>query len=45
MFDENGRKLTEVGLSQPAQIIGWKDLPHAGEKVVEVESEVGYSFT
>ncbi|KAL0269225.1 UNVERIFIED_CONTAM: hypothetical protein PYX00_007028 [Menopon gallinae] len=38
MFDENGLQLDEVKLSQPAQVIGWKDLPHAGDVVVEIDS-------
>lgn len=40
MFDENGRAMTEVGPSFGVQVVGWKELPSAGELILEVESEV-----
>lgn len=40
LFDENGRAVTEAGPSATVQVVGWKDLPSAGEVLLEVESEV-----
>lgn len=40
MFDEYNQSLTEAGPSIPVEIVGWKDLPSAGEEILEVESEV-----
>ncbi|KAM9363223.1 translation initiation factor IF-2, mitochondrial isoform 1-T1 [Symphorus nematophorus] len=39
LFDENGRAVTEAGPSVAVEIVGWKELPSAGETIVEVESE------
>lgn len=39
MFDHSGNPVTEAKLSEAVQIIGWKDLPAAGEVVLEVENE------
>lgn len=39
MFDENGKAISEAGPSMPVGIVGWKDLPSAGEEIIEVESE------
>nr|XP_055070099.1 translation initiation factor IF-2, mitochondrial [Misgurnus anguillicaudatus] len=39
MFDEYNQALTEAGPSIPVEIVGWKDLPSAGEEILEVESE------
>ncbi|XP_004710272.1 translation initiation factor IF-2, mitochondrial [Echinops telfairi] len=39
MFDENGKVLSEACPSMPVGIIGWRDLPSAGEEILEVESE------
>lgn len=40
MFDENGQTLNEAYPSMPVGIIGWRDLPSAGDEILEVESEV-----
>ncbi|XP_058523784.1 translation initiation factor IF-2, mitochondrial [Ochotona princeps] len=39
MFDENGKTISEAYPSMPVGIIGWKDLPSAGDEILEVESE------
>ncbi|XP_005322074.2 translation initiation factor IF-2, mitochondrial isoform X1 [Ictidomys tridecemlineatus] len=39
MFDENGKIINEAYPSMPVGIIGWKDLPSAGDEILEVESE------
>nr|XP_055233904.1 translation initiation factor IF-2, mitochondrial isoform X2 [Gorilla gorilla gorilla] len=39
MFDENGKTIDEAYPSMPVGIIGWRDLPSAGEEILEVESE------
>ncbi|XP_038607603.1 translation initiation factor IF-2, mitochondrial [Tachyglossus aculeatus] len=39
MFDENGKTMTDACPSTPVQITGWRDLPSAGEEILEVESE------
>lgn len=39
MFDHAGTLVTEAGLSDAVQIIGWRELPVAGEEILEVESE------
>lgn len=40
LFDENGRAVPEAAPSAAVQVVGWKELPSAGETVLEVESEV-----
>ncbi|XP_017161040.1 translation initiation factor IF-2, mitochondrial [Poecilia reticulata] len=39
LFDENGRAVPEAAPSAVVQVVGWKELPSAGETVLEVESE------
>ncbi|XP_040309634.1 translation initiation factor IF-2, mitochondrial isoform X2 [Herpailurus yagouaroundi] len=39
MFDENGRTIHEACPSMPVGIVGWRDLPSAGDEILEVESE------
>ncbi|CAJ1052747.1 translation initiation factor IF-2%2C mitochondrial [Xyrichtys novacula] len=39
LFDENGQTLKEAGPSVAVEVVGWKDLPSAGELLLEVESE------
>ncbi|XP_029107214.1 translation initiation factor IF-2, mitochondrial isoform X1 [Scleropages formosus] len=39
MFDENNRVANEAGPGAAVEIVGWKELPAAGEEILEVESE------
>lgn len=39
MFDHAGQPLSEAKLSDAVQIIGWRDLPAAGDEILEVEDE------
>lgn len=40
MFDENGKTMEAASPGMPVEIVGWKDVPSAGEDILEVESEV-----
>lgn len=40
MFDENGKAMETASPGMPVEIVGWKDVPSAGEDILEVESEV-----
>lgn len=39
MKDESGKVITSAGPSTPVQIWGWKDLPEAGDQVLEAKDE------
>ncbi|MBN3309052.1 IF2M factor, partial [Amia calva] len=39
LFDENGRAVNEAGPSAAVEVVGWKELPSAGDEILEVESE------
>ncbi|XP_062303893.1 translation initiation factor IF-2, mitochondrial isoform X2 [Osmerus eperlanus] len=39
LFDENNRTIAEARPSDAVEIVGWKELPSAGEEIQEVESE------
>ncbi|XP_028676053.1 translation initiation factor IF-2, mitochondrial isoform X2 [Erpetoichthys calabaricus] len=39
MYDENNKGITQAGPSTPVEIVGWKNLPSAGDEILEVESE------
>ncbi|XP_061888784.1 translation initiation factor IF-2, mitochondrial-like [Entelurus aequoreus] len=39
LFDEKGRAVKEAGPSMAVEVIGWKELPSAGDSILEVESE------
>uniref|UniRef100_A0A1A8NBN8 Translation initiation factor IF-2, mitochondrial n=1 Tax=Nothobranchius rachovii TaxID=451742 RepID=A0A1A8NBN8_9TELE len=39
LYDDNGQVVTEAGPSTAVQVVGWKELPSAGETILEVESE------
>jgi len=40
MFDEHNKPLDKALPSTPVEVIGWRDLPSAGDKIYEVDSEV-----
>jgi translation initiation factor IF-2 len=40
MLSDNGKAVVSAGPSTPVQVTGWKELPDAGEMLLEVESEV-----
>nr|KAJ3422964.1 hypothetical protein HK105_005313 [Polyrhizophydium stewartii] len=39
LLDENGKELLEAGPSMPIEVMGWKELPAAGDLVLQAESE------
>uniref|UniRef100_UPI003AAF0B69 translation initiation factor IF-2, mitochondrial n=1 Tax=Centroberyx gerrardi TaxID=166262 RepID=UPI003AAF0B69 len=39
LFDENSRVVPEAGPGAAVEVVGWKELPSAGEQILEVESE------
>ncbi|GLH05257.1 Translation factor GUF1 homolog, mitochondrial [Gryllus bimaculatus] len=39
MFDDKGQPLLSGSPSTPVEIIGWRDLPSAGDEVLEVDNE------
>ncbi|KAJ3057464.1 hypothetical protein HK097_006392 [Rhizophlyctis rosea] len=39
MHDENLNVLKEAGPAQPVEVLGWKEIPEAGDEVLEAESE------
>lgn len=40
LFDENGQVVESASPGTPVEIVGWKDIPSAGDEILEVESEV-----
>ncbi len=40
MFNEHGKPMAEAGPGDPVEIIGWRELPSAGEEIFEVETDV-----
>jgi translation initiation factor IF-2 len=40
MSDENGKPVKAGGPSTPVEVSGWKELPQAGDAVLQAESEV-----
>ena len=41
MYTEQGTSIKEATLSMPVEVFGWRDLPSAGDEVLQVKSEVG----
>ncbi|XP_013805284.2 translation initiation factor IF-2, mitochondrial isoform X1 [Apteryx mantelli] len=39
MFDENGKAVDAASPGIPVEIMGWKEVPSAGDEILEVESE------
>ncbi|XP_041839930.1 translation initiation factor IF-2, mitochondrial isoform X1 [Melanotaenia boesemani] len=39
LFDENGQAVAEAPPSTAVEVVGWKELPSAGDTILEVESE------
>ncbi|KFP24382.1 hypothetical protein N325_08637 [Colius striatus] len=39
MFDENGKAVEAASPGIPVEIMGWKEVPSAGDEILEVESE------
>ncbi|XP_075353134.1 translation initiation factor IF-2, mitochondrial isoform X3 [Mycteria americana] len=39
MFDENGKAIDAAPPGIPVEIMGWKEVPSAGDEILEVESE------
>ena len=40
LLDENGKVLKTAGPGTAVEIVGWRDVPHPGDEIHEVESEV-----
>lgn len=40
MFDDQGKPIQQAPPSTPVEIVGWKELPSAGDEIFEVETEV-----
>lgn len=40
MFDDQGKPIQQAPPSTPVEIVGWKELPSAGDEILEVETEV-----
>ncbi|MGJ8658198.1 MAG: translation initiation factor IF-2 [Akkermansiaceae bacterium] len=39
MFDDHGQRVKEAGPATPVEILGFAELPHVGDEMVEMESE------
>jgi len=42
MVDEKGKTIKQVLPGAPVKVIGWKELPNAGDEVLEAENEVDF---
>lgn len=40
LFDHNGNPMQTAEPGMPVEILGWRELPLAGELILEVQSEV-----
>jgi translation initiation factor IF-2 len=39
MLDEKGASVSQAGLSQAVQVVGWREMPNAGDECLQVDSE------
>ena len=44
MYDDRGKQVKEAPPSTPVEIIGWRDLPSAGDEILQVESEASLTI-
>ena len=42
LLNENGQAMNEAGPGTAVEIIGWKELAHPGEQIVEAKSEASW---
>ena len=40
MYNDKGQSIQEATPSTPVEIVGWKELPTAGDEILQVDSEV-----
>ena len=40
MYNSQGQVMSQATPSTPVEVVGWRELPSAGDEVVEVKSEV-----
>jgi hypothetical protein len=40
MFNEQGQPIQQAPPSTPVEVLGWRELPSAGDEIIEVDSEV-----
>ena len=40
MFGEQGQPIQQAPPSTPVEVLGWRELPSAGDEIIEVDSEV-----
>jgi len=40
MFSDKGQPVVVAQPGMPVEVIGWRDLPSAGDEIIEVETEV-----
>jgi translation initiation factor IF-2 len=40
MFNEQGQPIQQAPPSMPVEVLGWRELPSAGDEIIEVDSEV-----
>ena len=45
MLDDRGRVLSKAVPSTAIEVVGWRDLPFAGDIVQQVDSEVSVIFS
>lgn len=40
MFNDQGRPISKAEPGSAVEIIGWRELPHAGDTILQVQNEV-----